>query len=352
MDKKIFKKWHKALKHAIQTRLIQIGKALLDRAPKNGHPHTPQNLQSVLFLRPDGKIGDYIVSSFAFRELKKSNPAIKIGVICTEKNQDLFQNNPYIDHFYLVKSKSIVSYYITGKKLARQYQIVVDPTVFTRNRDLVLLRALAAQYNIGYLKQDYRIFNLNIHEPLLHTSETYKRILQLCGLNNIDTRYDIPEPTDPTAVTAFLNRHQLTNYLAVNFFGAANSRRFSQTRIEEFLHYFQQHLPEKKIVLLTYPEVTARLQPLSEKYENVFIYTGTRSILDSAVLIKHADWVISPDTAIIHIASGFNKKIIGFYPDNAENTAYWHPNSINETHMLFFKEHIDEISPQQLPPIR
>lgn len=352
MDKKTFKKWHRAFKHATQTRLIQLGKLLFDHP--TGHSDAPlsaDNLRSVLFLRPDGKIGDYIVSSFAFRELKKHRPDIKIGVICTEKNQDLFRDNPYVDNMYLVKPKSITSYYREGRKIARQYQVSVDPTVFTRNRDLVLLRALDADYNIGYQKQNYRIFNLNIAEPLLHTSEIYTRILKLCGLGQIDSSYDIPLPQDGSAIEAFLNRHNLNGYIAVNFFGAANSRKFSEARIQEFLQYFQHHLPEKQIVLLTHPEVTERLKCLSENYPNVFVYADTRTILDSALLIRHAGWVISPDTAVIHIASGFDKKIIGFYPDNAENTAYWHPTSRSETHVFFFKEHIDEISPQQLPPI-
>lgn len=71
------------IKAMLQTIRLWIGKLILDKkTPKNATALSPKK---ILFLRQDGKIGDYIVSSFVFREIKKSNPEIKIGVVCTKK---------------------------------------------------------------------------------------------------------------------------------------------------------------------------------------------------------------------------------------------------------------------------
>ena len=76
---------------------------MLDKSSRSNNPQSLEHPKSFLFLRQDGKIGDYIVSSFVFREIKKFNPLIKIGVICTKQNAYLFQRNHNIDEIYLVK---------------------------------------------------------------------------------------------------------------------------------------------------------------------------------------------------------------------------------------------------------
>ncbi len=351
MNKKYLKILHRTAKSNIQKILLSAGKQLWDTPlPQSSNiPLTPQTIKSILFLRQDGKIGDYIVSSFMFREIKKANPNIKIGVICTTGNIDLFQKNIYIDDIHPVKPKSILSYYKTGKSISGKYDIVIDPTIFIRNRDLLLIRTISAKYNIGYLKASYKLFNINIEDDSLHFSDVYKEILNRCGLSNIDTTYDIPEDQNSEIeINKFLNENNLTEYIAVNFFGAANSRKINEQNIEKYLQYFHQSIPDKKIVLLTYPAVTNLLILLSDKFENIFIFSKTNSIFHSISLIKHANLVISPDTAIIHIASGFNKPIIGLYKDNLENLNHWHPKSINNVKIILFKDDVNEITPDQL----
>ena len=68
---------------------------------------------------------------------------------------------------------------------------------------------------------------------------------------------------------------------------------------------------------------------------------GIKSILDSASLIKYADYVITPDTSIIHIASAYNKPIIAVYPPNGGTYGVdhlvWGPTSEKQV-VLFCKE--------------
>ncbi|WP_373820386.1 glycosyltransferase family 9 protein [Glaesserella sp.] len=334
----------KRFKKRLQTLRLRIGKYFIDI--DNGKmENLPALPHKVLFLRHDGKIGDYIVSSFVFREIKKADPNIQIGVVCSHKNIDLFKQNPHIDKFYLVKPKSLSSYIKTGKAISTEkYDVVIDPTILLRNKDLILLRSIKAVNYVGYQKSQYKIFNLNI-EGELHFRDVYRIALEKCGFENIDTRYDIPSQTESVVnVGHFLVENHLDNFVAVNFFGAANSRKFHRENIQAFLSYVNQHYPHKQFVLLTYPEVTPLLAELSTQFHNVFLYAQTTSIYDSIELIKKAEWVISPDTAIVHIASGFNKKIIGLYQDNLENWINWKPTTENECHIIRFKQNINEIN--------
>ena len=341
----------KIVHNFLQNIRIAIGKQLLDKSviPLTDNPLALCPVRKILFLRKDSKIGDMIVSSFVFREIKKNDPSIKIGIVCAPRNKDLIEGNPHIDYYHFLPSRSIKDHITLGKELAKAgYDTVIDPTIFLRNRDLLLLSMIKAKRYIGYKKTRYKLFNMNIEDEM-HFSEVYRQALLLCGFKDIDISYDIPTNIkSEKKVRRFLECNNLSHYIAMNFFGASNSRRFSWKKISLLLDYFCQSLPEKRWVLLSYPEVTPKLKSLISNKKNVFIYEHTRTIFDTIELIKPADWVISPDTAIIHIASGFNKKIIGFYNRDIENWNHWHPTTTAECHIVRFNQNINEISPETL----
>ena len=343
------KTFYKSLKSRWDVLRLRWAKLWFDRTPAAPAPAlNPHNLRAVLFLRQDGKIGDYIVSAFAFREIKKANSGIKIGVLCSSKNRQLFENNPYIDALHEVAPKSTASYRTVGRAVARQYDVAIDPSLQTRARDLVLLRALDCPYNLGLGKADYQLFNLNIADTQQHFADVYAQALRLLGFTDLDTRPMLPDhPASDAAVQAFLQENGLKNYTALNFFGAANSRRFSREAIQTALAAFQVAFPTRQFVLLTYPEITPMLQEVCRQQANCFVYADTQTIHDSIALLRHADTVLTPDTAIVHIAAALNKKIVALYREDPQNFANWQPKS-QQVHLLFFKQHIEEITPQQM----
>ncbi|MDO4430222.1 MAG: glycosyltransferase family 9 protein [Lonepinella koalarum] len=334
------------MKNHLRSLRIWLGKILLDTQ------YTIHNTQirKILFLRQDGKIGDYIVSSFVFRELKKYNPSIHIGVVCDKKQSYLFEQNTYIDQCYPVKKKNILDYIKFGYKLRQEkYDVVIDPTVFLRNRDLLLLRLINATNYIGYRKSNYRIFNINLEDEC-HFSELYKQALDKIGITITDTQYDIPENQKANSeINDFLAQHKLKDYIAINFFGASSSRKINDVNIIKYLEYLQKIVPNKSIVLLSYPDVRKKLQNIAQNFQQFFLF-DTKNIFHTIELIRYADLLISPDTSTIHIASGLNKKIIALYGNGVENFTHWKPMSKAETHILFYDKNINEVNPEQIKP--
>lgn len=343
---KIFFRQYKA---KLRNLSLQFGKILFDcKPPQFTKPLIPNNIRAILFLRQDGKIGDFIVSSFAFREIKKAYPHIHIGVICSEKNHHLFINQPYIDALHKVKAKSKISYYKIAKSLAGQYDVVIEPTQVFRLRDLILLHYLAAPFNIGLDKADFKLFNLNITNTQQHYIDIYHNGLQLCGFEHLNTQPMLPENSKSQQnIQNFLSENGLNNYIALNFFGAAKSRRFSNHAISNILTELTKTFPNQKFLILTAPDTTQQLIQICSVFKHCWVYKATESITDSIELIRYANLVISPDTAIVHIAAALDKKIIGLYQDNPQNLVNWYPKT-KEATLLFFRLHIDEITPQQI----
>lgn len=58
------------------------------------------NIKSILFLRYDGKIGDMVINTIMFREIKKYYPDIKIGVVSRGGATDIIANNKNVDKIY------------------------------------------------------------------------------------------------------------------------------------------------------------------------------------------------------------------------------------------------------------
>lgn len=336
----------KTIKTYLRTFRLYIGKKLLDKriSPKQ---ENCTHYQKILFLRQDGKIGDFIVSSFAFRELKKANPNCYIGIICTQKNQYLFAQNPFIDQCYIIKKKSILSYIHSGLLLRKQqYDVVIDPTILLRNKELLLLRLINAKNYLGYQKKQYGLFNLNL-EGQYHFSALYTLALEQLGVKVTNHQYEIPfNEQSAQEIEIFLQQHQLRNYICLNFYGASKNRSFNDLNITHFLTHLTQY-QDKQFVVLTHPAVTVKLKKLTESYSNIYLFENTQNIFHSIELIKHSDCLISPDTSVIHIATGLNKKVIGFYNQDEANFIQWHPNNPN-CHILRFKESVNEIQPKDI----
>lgn len=334
------------IKLILQTIRLTIGKLILDKkTPKKSTALSPKK---ILFLRQDGKIGDYIVSSFIFREIKKFNSEIKIGVVCTTKDAYLFKQNSHIDQLYFVKKRSILDYIKSGLVLAKEkYDVVIDPTLAIKNRDLLLLRLINAKNYIGYKKSNYKIFTHSLENDE-HFSKIYQQSLELAGITNVDTTYDIPyDEKSAVEIQNFLQENNISDYITVNFFGAYRAKKVNNENIKRYLRYLTETKKDKQFILLSYPEVTPLLKELAQGYKNIYIH-DTTTIFHTIELIRHSVQLISTDTSTVHIASGFNKPIIAMYKKDPIAFKHWNPNCSNETHILFYKENINELNPEEI----
>jgi len=78
---------------------------------------------------------------------------------------------------------------------------------------------------------------------------------------------------------------------------------------------------------------------------NVMTAFETANILELAALIRECDIVISPDTSVIHLASAYNKKVLGFYI-NTDNYRWFYPMCDHFRVMLSADEKIEQIDRQ------
>ena len=302
-------------------------------------------IKKLLFLRYDGKIGDYIITSWIYREIKKQRPDIEIDIVGISKNEKLFLNNKNVNRFYkLKKSKKPFMYFLAKKLRAENYDVIIDPTEHLRKRDIFFIKNIKAKVVFGYDKEEIEIFDKNIGNNSKRMKEVYAEILEQLGFSNLNMDYEIPlDKEAEEKVDKYLEKKKIDNYIVVNFFGAAKNKKINNENAIKLIDVLHMKYKDKKIIILDSPSDRKALDNILKNVldnERVYFYPNS-TIFEAIEIIKKSILVVSPDTAIIHIADGFDKKIISFYKNEKITYDKWKISEDNEIH--FYENNINEL---------
>ena len=321
--KTLIKKLNRIFQDYMREKRLKIGKYIWDRKDKvkilEGNGFLEENdIKSILFLRYDGKIGDMVVNSLMFREIKKVYPYIKIGVVARGAAIDIIRDNTNVDKIY--------EYYKDRKKIKdlalkikeEKYDLLIDFSEMLRVNQMMLINLCGARINIGLDRKDWKLFDLSIESGkdfkwTEHITNRYLAYLIKLGLKkeSIDISYDI-YLKDEKKYETFFYKIKENKKLILNPYGASKHKSFNIETLENIITYLKDK--DIAIILVYFGDKYKELEFLEKKYKSVYIPKKIESILNTAILIKKSDYVISPDTSIVHIASTFNKKMITVYP--------------------------------------
>ena len=321
--KNLIKKINRIFQDYMREKRLKIGKYIWDRKEKTkiiegDNFLENNNIKSILFLRYDGKIGDMVVNSLMFREIKKVYPDTKIGVITRGAAIDIIKNNPNVDEIYEYHKDRKKIKDLALKIKEEKYDLLIDFSEMLRVNQMMLINLCGARINIGLDRKDWKLFDLSIESGkdfkwTEHITKRYLAYLIKLGLKkeNIDIFYDM-YLKDEMKYEAFFNKIKESKKLILNPYGASKHKSFSIETLENIINYLKDK--DIAIILVYFGDKYEELKFLEKKYKYVYIPKKIESILDTAILIKKSDYVISPDTSIVHIASAFNKKMITIYP--------------------------------------
>ena len=345
--KNLIKKLNRIFQDYMREKRLKIGKYIWDRKDRvkilEGNNFLEDNdIKSILFLRYDGKIGDMVVNSLMFREIKKVYPNIKIGVVAKGAAIDIIKDNPNVDKIY--------EYYKDRKKIKdlalkikeERYNLLIDFSEMLRVNQMMLINLCGARFNIGIEKEDWNLFDisLNVKDYNKHISALYIKILKFLGINNINSSYDV------FSSDYLLKSLNLENkkYCIFNPYAASKHRSFSNENIEKISKIILEKDYEI-LILIGDKDKIRELKKLNISKENKVKVIETKGMLEVAELIKGADLVISPDTSIVHLARAFDKKMICIYRKELgkedKNSILWGPNSENAK-VIFVEEKVKD----------
>lgn len=318
----------KLMKHILDNIIYQfsrkIGILLFDNELNN----SLDSVNHILIINWHGKIGDAIISSFIFRELKKK-ANINISIITTKELQPIYKYYN-ADNIYIINSNhSLIDINNIANSIKKVDAII--PLFGTLGfNDLYLIKKLTPLYVFSTdktLKLSNKKFLQEIENKFVN--EIYCKILECMKIEDIDDRYIIPHTKKKTDIMKY--------DILFNPFGSRIDKSLSINKSVSLLKKINKADSNLKIVILFSPKTKSIAKDIAKKtnHKNIILAENIFTIKDSIELISESNIVISVDTSIVHIAIGMNKQIISIYYQAADNFNVWLPKRTSSTKVIF-----------------
>ncbi|MGL5356518.1 MAG: glycosyltransferase family 9 protein [Cetobacterium sp.] len=330
----MIRKLNRVIQDYLRPIRLKIGRAIFDKKIEKYSDLIMDNrldmnrVKSIIFLRYDGKIGDMVITTLLFREIKKKYPDLKIGVLARGAAKDIIKFNPYIDKVYSYekgKEKSIALEIRDYK-----YDVLVDFSETLRVNQMKLINLCRCKINIGLDKLNWKLFDISYTKKKSeHISYMYETILNLFDIESIDLNYDIYINEEIENKVKKIVSKVEKNIVILNPYAASKHRSFN---IEKILEISNKILKDEKNALVFIGDESKRLEieAVQKSLQNPRVYyPKLGGILEVAELIKYAKHVITPDTSIVHIAVSKNVPLTAVYRlDTGDNNSIvWGPKS-------------------------
>ncbi|HIP11126.1 MAG TPA: lipopolysaccharide heptosyltransferase family protein [Arcobacter sp.] len=284
-------------------------------------------VKHILVINWHGRIGDAIVSSFFFREIRKIENII-ISVITNESLKSLYIDFYNVDNIYTVSNK--LSYYELFKvsKELKDVDTIIPLMGLLNMKNLFFISRInpknlfSLDDKLGYsnMKMGKKTEKLLMHE-IMHF------ILEKLDIQDIDDRFIIP-----------LMNKNFTHYdILFNPFASRLDKSFSRGKSISILELILNRYKNKTIGILSSPDTKLLALELEKAInsKNVSVVNKIDTFYDAIDIIRNSNMIISIDTSLVHIASGLDKKLIAVYYKQGKIFNTWLPKKSINTKIIF-----------------
>lgn len=252
-------------------------------------------------------IGDIVLTTPVIRCLKQQVKEAEIHFLVKQQFFPVVKANPYIDKIHQLDNNFSKLIEVLKKE---NYDYVIDLHHNLRSFRLKKqLRVISFSFDKLNLKK-WLLVNFKINKlPHIHIVDRYLNTIRLFDAANDQNGLDYFIPEDEEIQLSDLPAEFRKGYIAV-VIGAK---------------HITKQVPDKKLIKLcnhvSYPVILMGGKEDFNKAEsvrinvtkNVINVCGKYSINQSASLIRQSQFVITPDTGLMHIAAAFGKRIISIW---------------------------------------
>ncbi len=262
-------------------------------------------LKKILIVR-FSSIGDIVLTTPVVRCAKNQLKGCEIHYVTKEAFKSVLVHNPYIDKLYTFKN-DISELYEQLK--SENYDVVID---LHKN-----LRSLRLKQKLKTVS--YSFNKLNIQKFL---AVNFKQINKLPKIHIVERYFETIAPlkvkSDGKGLDYFINKNDAVDtsallpgqkkFVALVVGGSYHTKKIPLNKLVQICQAIK--LP---VILLGGKEDHSIANELHKQFPQLINACGQYSINQSASIIEQAEWVITSDTGLMHIASAYNKKIVSVW---------------------------------------
>ncbi|XKM12515.1 glycosyltransferase family 9 protein [Orbaceae bacterium ac157xtp] len=258
---------------------------------------------NILFLSNDGKLGDAVLHTALVKGIKDNYPDAKIYCTTAGATTYFWQRDNRISESWSFWKPSFWQAIKLGLRVRKKnldYIISWNPI---KNEKLKIFCWLANP------KKGTKVFIVNPDE---HASIKEQRVLEMLNCKESSVPYNI-------AITGKqLSYKWESNSLFFNVFASVDARTISIDDSVALLNLVYSNYPQLVVYMTFYEDKKAIIDEVIAKTNNpnVIAVDCTNDMEKLFSLCANVKAVISPDTAIVHIASAYNKPIVALFEKN------------------------------------
>lgn len=256
-------------------------------------------------------IGDIVLTTPVVRCLKTQVAGVELHYVTKEVFRPVLAANPYLDKIHSFK-KDVEEVYEDLQK--EKFDLIID---LHRN-----LRSWRLKRKLG--AKSYAFRKLNIAKflavnfkwlsflPPVHIVDRYLETTLSLGVQSDGAGLDyFISPQDSINVSTRYFGGEQKKFIALVIGGSYNTKKIPVSKLLEIVQKAQM-----PVLLLGGPEdKQVAADVLLQVGENSQLHNtcGSLSLNQSASVVQQAEWVITSDTGLMHIAAAFDKKIISVW---------------------------------------
>jgi len=255
-----------------------------------------------------GKLGDMVLTGPLFYELKRLYPEADIKVLASPVNAEFADSLKSVDEVIVYKKNVFRDLLLASNLKKNKFDLWIDVKDGYSRTAAALLKFSKPKVSIGF-NHDEKIFDIDLKD--------FVRGAHAIDLSLAPIYYLGSEPFYRKPVlTDFLNKgnHGAKYDITVNVSAGNQSRYWPEKSWIELIKKIQEKY-NLKINIIGLKADSELILNIKESINNNLITVNYDLQLSSLInALNSSKIIISPDTSIIHLASGLNKPLLGLYP--------------------------------------
>lgn len=267
-----------------------------------------------------------ILDTGAFRILKETHPNAIIDILSSKHNFTIIENNPNIRKIIIFDKSPIAFAKMIFELRKTHYDYYIDFKDHYSSESALLTKFIKANIKVGFNKANKRVYDINFTKDIsdtIHFSKKAQLALEKANLiqpSDLDATPElIISPIDEQRFNQFARLFTPDKFVCVNISATAATRIMSKEKWKVIINSAALFMP---VIIISSPADKEKAESLMG--DNIFYYQ-TQTVNEIFPVIANSQFLISPDTSTVHIASAFGKKVFAFYQLDSYNITRFAP---------------------------
>ena len=279
-------------------------------------------VKSIIILAQE-KFGDAILLTPLLKNLKKHFPATEIHLVTFSKaTTAFFRYDRHVDAVHFLKGSK--TDYIKNV-LGRSFDVLFNTKDHPSTSFLLQSLFIRSRCKVGIANE----FHTGLYDYLVEKDFHSPIALKNCGFCEIlgkpvsseACRPYLPAMPVSKQVRQFLDIIPLRVYCGINISAGWPTRCWKEEKWKIFINSF----PKERFLVLCSPEDIEQKKRLDESCVNVIPSPVTSNLYEAGLITAKLKILVTPDTAMIHVASTSNTPITGLYGKAPQDQSRFKP---------------------------